>query len=78
MIRNMEKTAKKAESNVPVLYDLSFSEITELYRVIESGSKEKALDAILIAFKYGFVMGHRATLAGKVTKNSEIRRRKHI
>jgi len=64
MKRNMEKTAERAKKNIPEYYDLTYKDI---YDLLEKSTKDRG-QAILTAFEYGFVLGHRATLAGKVTK----------
>ena len=68
MNRDMIKTAQKAETNVPANYDLNSSEIIDLMKKARSGSPDDTYNAIITAFKYGFVLGHRATVAGKITK----------
>ena len=67
MYRNMEKTAEKANMNIPGNYDLVYSEIENLMRKAKGTSEEK-YDAIMTAFHYGFILGHRATVAGKIQK----------
>lgn len=69
MIRDMKKTAEKADHNIPEYYDLYGTEIAALLRKARSCSAEETYEAIVTAFKYGFVLGHRATLAGKVKKH---------
>ena len=67
MKRNMERTAAIARGNVPSKYDLSYSEIMEALKMIRSGPA-KEYEAVTILFRYGFVLGHRATVNGKVPK----------
>ena len=67
-MRNMEQTANKAKDNIPGYYDLTSEEIIALLRKANSSVSEGRYDALRIAFDYGFVLGHRATLAGKVKK----------
>ena len=55
-VRNMEKTASKAIKNIPTAYDLS---VEELYRLYDLMRKDKT-EALLMAFRYGFVLGTRA------------------
>ena len=68
MIRDMKKTAEKAESNIPDSYDLYSTEIEKLMKQARCYSANETYKAIITAFNYGFVLGHRATLAGKVKK----------
>ena len=67
-MRNMEKTAEKADHNIPDYYDLYGTELTTLFRKARSGNADETYEALVTAFKYGFVLGHRATLACKVKK----------
>lgn len=64
MKRNMEITAEKAKGIVPERYDLTVPEIVAL----ANKAKESKVDAVCTAFLYGFMMGHRATAAGKIDK----------
>ncbi len=69
-MRNMEKIASmmdgqfRSETGLSY-YDMESSELLSLVRMCAEG---KMVEAIAIVFKYGFVLGHRATLAGKVKK----------
>lgn len=56
--RNMEEITEQTE--IPRGYDLKISEIEKLLAKVESG---RIVSAIEIAFKYGFVLGSRATMA---------------
>lgn len=69
MIRDMKQTADKARSNIPGSYDLNSTELSELLNKARQNDPNETYDAIVTAFMYGFVMGHRATLAGKVKKH---------
>ena len=68
-MRNMEKTARKTHEvkNQTRLdgYDLTLEEYKRLKDMILDG---KCPEAVSMAFNYGFALGHRATVAGKVTK----------
>ena len=64
----MRKTAEKAEHNIPDSYDLYSNEIEKLMEQARCYSANETYEAIATAFRYGFVLGHRATLAGKVKK----------
>ena len=68
MVRDMKKTAEKAERNIPDSYDLYSNEIEKLMEQARCHSANETYEAIITAFNYGFVLGHRATLAGKVKK----------
>lgn len=69
MARNLQKTIQEVrnehECSVNPLYDISPSDVMELMRKAQSG---EAYDAIMAAFNFGYVMGHRATLAGKYSE----------
>ena len=70
MTRDMEKTAeiisgKMINEKGLSHYDMNSQEITRLFNLIDQGEWYKAIST---AFEYGFVLGHRATVAGKVTK----------
>lgn len=68
MKRDMNKTAEKANYFPRDCYDIRISEIQELINKARNGSCTEAFDAIVTAFKYGFVLGNRATVAGKIQK----------
>jgi len=68
MTRDMEKTAEKAIQNIPDKYTIMSDEIMDLMKKARLKSPDETFDAILTAFRYGFVLGHRATIAGKVNK----------
>ena len=67
MNRDMKKTAEMATLNTPDHYDINSAEIFDLMAEARRSPGE-TYEAILTAFRYGFVLGHRATLAGKVKK----------
>ena len=64
--RDMDKTVTRAEGSIPKEYHLKVAEISELVRRARALDKEESLQAVITAFEYGFVMGNRATLSGKV------------
>ena len=66
MKRDMKTTAEKAMHNVPDFYDINSEELRELLKKTRTVDPNDAFDAIVTAFHYGFVLGHRATAAGKV------------
>ena len=73
-MRDMIKTAEKVESNFfekkeMLAYDMTFDEFCTLFKIANSkDTRDPLAKAIMIAFRYGFVLGHRATVAGKVKK----------
>lgn len=56
--RNMEQIAERASGRIPTEYDMTYKEMQRILSMDD-------LDAICTAFRLGFVMGHRATKAGK-------------
>lgn len=68
MKRDMNTTAEKANLINRDAYDIRMTEIQELINKARNGSRTDAFDAVITAFNYGFVLGHRATVSGKVTK----------
>ena len=67
-MRNMEKTANKMLgkfNNQSGLdrYDMTSDELGKLIAMIEEGN---IYEPLTMAFCYGFVLGHRATVAGKI------------
>lgn len=67
-MRDMIQTASKMngqfiEKKGLNRYELSFDEITMLRNMIQD---DKTIEAIITAFKYGFVLGHRATVTGTI------------
>lgn len=53
----MWKIAK--ETRIPMAYDLTYGEAIQIKEKCESGETGAKLDAILIAFKYGFALAQR-------------------
>ena len=68
MIRDFRKTAEKAHHNIPDYYGMRGQEIIDLMKQARDRDPEETYQAIVTAFRYGFVLGNRATVAGKVTK----------
>lgn len=66
MARNLEKTVSLVrngrECSVVPEYDIPGGDIMKLMEKAQAG---EAYDAIMAAFNYGYVLGHRATVAGK-------------
>lgn len=63
MRRDMIKTAALAE-NKKDAYDMSAYELNELKKMITD--YDGLYTALVTAFNYGFVLGHRATRSGSV------------
>ncbi len=68
MKRDMNKTAERANKYSKDGYDICTTEIQELMNKARNGSCTETFEAIITAFKYGFVLGNRATIAGKIQK----------
>ena len=68
-IRDMKKTAEKVEGKdiIPWHYQLTLGEINDAFDMIHK-SQEDEFNAIMTLFYYGFILGNRATRAGKVGK----------
>lgn len=62
-MRDIVATAAATEGKIPKRYNLSVEELEELHKLIMEG---KEIEAVLIAFRYGFELGRRATKKGKV------------
>ena len=63
-MRDMISTAEAVRGEIPDRYDLTVPEINTLHSMIHT-DLDGELDALTIAFKYGFVLGARAQKAGK-------------
>jgi len=63
MKRDMVKTAALAEDK-KTAYDLSAAELNELAKMITD--YDGLYTALVTAFNYGFVLGHRATRNGSI------------
>lgn len=66
--RDMHQTALRAKEVIPVNYCLRMVEMQELLRRARQLDREETLQAIEEAFLYGFALGNRATVAGKISK----------
>lgn len=64
--RNMEQIAERARHRIAADYDINSTEIKRLMVLARSADANKTFESICIAFRFGFVMGHRATRRGKV------------
>ena len=65
--RDLEKTAARVMYRVPSGYDLTHADLTQLHDMAE----HNFFEAICTAFNFGYVMGHRATEAGKYEENKK-------
>lgn len=66
--RNMEQIAQQAERSIPKGYDIVSSEILRLMKMARDYDPNETFNCIVMAFYYGFAMGNRATVDGKVRK----------
>lgn len=66
-MRDLKATADKARINMPDRYDLSFSELFQLVEEADT-DREHRIQALITAFRAGFTLGNRATIAGAITK----------
>lgn len=71
MIRNMEQTANTADLKAG--FQLSSNELLRLIEMVKSGT-EGAWDALVIAFKYGYVLGGRAEKKAAKMKQQKVSR----
>ena len=60
--RDMVKTAARVRGIDQGNYSIT---VPEMYELMEMARTVGAADAIALAFDYGYVLGHRATEAGK-------------
>lgn len=65
MPRDLHETAARAREAIPINYDLRLDEVMTLVRQAR-GTPDDTIEAIMEAFRYGFVLGCRATARGKV------------
>lgn len=65
--RNIEETIKEVRGKMPASYDLTVLDIEELAET----ARGDLVDAIIKAFDFGYVLGHRATVAGKYTERRD-------
>lgn len=65
--RDMIKTAAIAAGRVPDYYDITATEIHEIYEMVP----DDPYLAIITAFRYGFVLGSRAHAAGKYSEKKK-------
>ncbi len=64
--RNMKATTERVHGRIAEHYDMSGSDVVELCEI----AQKDVYEAITRAFEYGYVLGHRATKAGKYSENS--------
>lgn len=60
MLRDMEKTAAQIVGKIPSGYQLSSKEMYELMDKALQGGANGTCKALIMAFRYGFVLGTRA------------------
>ncbi len=65
--RVMVATAYKAKGKIPTKYRLTADEMIELTSMV-SNSEDGLHDALLVAFRFGFVLGTRAAYKGKTNE----------
>lgn len=65
MNRDLMKTSDLIKGKIPDRYDLTVGEMQMLHEMIHSGSGDGEYDALVSAFRYGFVLGARAEKSGK-------------
>ena len=63
--RVMVSTAQLAKGKIPPEYRLTVDEVSELTSL---ASNEDIMDAFMVVFRYGFVLGTRAAHKGKVAE----------
>ena len=62
--RDLFKTAALVGKTIPTAYQMFASDITDLTEMSQQGDLQQ-YRAFMLAFEYGYVMGHRATVNGK-------------
>ena len=60
MFRDMKNTAAQAIGKIPNGYQLRATELGELIELAYSGRTDGVYDALVMAFRYGFILGKRA------------------
>ena len=65
MTKQLENAVENTKCGhvIPTAYDLGLEDLQELFEFCTSGSNNAVVAAIITAFRYGFVMGNRATLS---------------
>ena len=64
--RDLIKTANKVTGCIPYQYDLTIEEMRQLDDIAR---EQDIYEAIMLAFNYGYVVGHRITKSGKYKEN---------
>lgn len=62
--RTLTETIQRVEGSIPSNYEMRYSDITQLGEI----ARNDLYAAISAAFEYGYIMGHKATVAGKYTE----------
>jgi len=70
MTKAFENAIAKTELGkvIPSSYDMSLEDTTELYKLCATGGSNAIIAAIMTAFRFGFVMGNRATHSRKLQR----------
>lgn len=64
--RNMRETAARVKGVRNDYYNISIGELKELADIARN---EDVYEAFITCFEYGYVLGHRATIAGKYNEH---------
>ena len=66
--RNMEQIAQRAAQSIPKGYDIDSNDIGRLIKLARGADANDTFNCIITAFNYGFAMGNRATVRGRVKR----------
>lgn len=64
-VKKVNNGESLANSIIPDQYDIGYSDMSSLLEMIRNG---KAVEAVTLAFDFGFVMGNRCTLRRKLRR----------
>lgn len=70
-MRDIIKTVEKVQDDYFMKnnlcgYCMTLAEVLTIMGMMERKEIESIYDGAMLAFRYGFVLGHRATVAGKI------------
>ena len=70
-LRNMNNTINKIRGKIPTQYDMTMQEILDMMHPLNNAyltteEKDQLIYMIVNSFRYGFALGCRATIAGKI------------
>ena len=70
-LRNMNNIINGTRGKIPEYYDMTMQEILDMMHPLNSAyltteEKDQLIHMIINSFRYGFALGCRATIAGKV------------